>query len=431
MDSRPLEIALSAERALLWQSSRVQVAEVPAYFGHISRAPPEIARAAAARKKAADGAARSTLRMANATCSLSECLDECREDCIGAAACPEAFAQAAQDALFPAAELSTLKTVTILSSFVSVLGSAFIIVTYHRLGGPTPRSAQFRIVYFLSISDLFSSLVYIIDGFSPNSELVNSHCPDPFCAFKAVMNQFWGLAAILWSACVSFNIELNVLDSSKLIALLKPAGQAAPADARAGPSLGLTALLGGVGTLGAAGQWCWIRDDHPAARALGYYVWLVAVLIYALVVFVRVRRHMRRMRRDASQIEGPAGTQPAPVAMGGAERELHARFVKLTLIFLTVHLSQIVNRTQEVVAPGAPSFLLYFLHSLLSPLQGLGNALVYGNAPRVRTHYSQAFAATCPKASAWLSRLAARSATPITREIEVAATPTPAVTPGV
>ena len=91
---------------------------------------------------------------------------------------------------------------------------------------------------------------------------------------------------------------------------------------------------------------------------------------------------------------------PAPLA-GGAERELHARFVKLTLIFLTVHLSQIVNRTQEVVAPGAPSFLLYFLHSLLSPLQGLGNALVYGNAPRVRTHYSQAFAATCPKASAW------------------------------
>ena len=53
--------------------------------------------------------------MANATCSLSECLDECREDCIGAAACPEAFAQAAQDALFPAAELSTLKLVTILS----------------------------------------------------------------------------------------------------------------------------------------------------------------------------------------------------------------------------------------------------------------------------------------------------------------------------
>jgi len=375
--------------------------------------------------------------MANATCSLSDCLDECRADCIGAAACPEAFAQAAQDALFPAAELSTLKTVTILSSFVSVLGSAFIIVTYHRLGGPTPRSAQFRIVYFLSISDLFSSLVYIIDGFSPNSELVNSHCPDPFCAFKAVMNQFWGLAAILWSACVSFNIELNVLDSSKLIAPLKNQPDKLLRLMHAvcwGASLALTALLGGVGTLGAAGQWCWIRDDHPAARALGYYVWLVAVLLYALVVFVRVRRHMRRMRRDASQIEGPAGTQPAPVAMGGAERELHARFVKLTLIFLTVHLSQIVNRTQEVVAPGAPSFLLYFLHSLLSPLQGLGNALVYGNAPRVRTHYSQAFAATCPKASAWLSRLAARSATPITREIEVAATPsapTPTATPGV
>ena len=39
----------------------------------------------------------------------------------------------------------------------------------------------------------------------------------------------------------------------------------------------ITALLGGVGTLGAAGQWCWIRDAHPAARALGFYIWLVAV----------------------------------------------------------------------------------------------------------------------------------------------------------
>ena len=69
--------------------------------------------------------------MSDSACTLTQCLDECREDCQGALSCPEAYALAQEDAAFPADQLNTLKNVTIFTSILSVFGSAFIIVTYH------------------------------------------------------------------------------------------------------------------------------------------------------------------------------------------------------------------------------------------------------------------------------------------------------------
>ena len=84
-------------------------------------------------------------------------------------------------------ELRTLKGVVITSALFSVLGSAFLIATYHLTR--TQRSLGFSIVYWLSISDLCSSLVFVVDGASPLRELARDFCPASFCLFKAALSQ--------------------------------------------------------------------------------------------------------------------------------------------------------------------------------------------------------------------------------------------------
>ena len=123
---------------------------------------------------------------------------------------------------------------------LSVLGSLFIIVTFHiiygvgrsgRRSGAVPVST--RIVYWISISDIVVSLCYIM----PAGEMAladRTNCGDFRCLLLAAMSQFFTLvrlvpastfgshcplshraaclqAGILWAAMLAYNIQLKVL----------------------------------------------------------------------------------------------------------------------------------------------------------------------------------------------------------------------------
>ena len=72
----------------------------------------------------------------------------------------------------------------ITTACLSVLGSLFVLVTYHLI--PTHRGVSLRIVYWLSVSDLVTSFVYIVDGGTTANEDGSARCPDGLCVVLAL-----------------------------------------------------------------------------------------------------------------------------------------------------------------------------------------------------------------------------------------------------
>lgn len=121
------------------------------------------------------------------------------------------------DGPFDSSKLQALKGVTVCSAFLSVGGSAFILLTYSMQR--TRRGLGMQVIAALSTADLISSLIYIIDGLSDNTGQL-SECDAStsvgLCTFNAALAQFSGLAAILWTGMIAVGLHLGVLRRSKL-----------------------------------------------------------------------------------------------------------------------------------------------------------------------------------------------------------------------
>ena len=81
------------------------------------------------------------------------------------------------------------------------------------------------------------------------------------------------------------------------------------------------------------------------------------------------------------------------------------RFVSFLAVYGVIHGFRIARRCADTLAPDEPVYALWMLHSFFGPIQGLGNALVYGWTPRVRRLYAERF----PR---WCARLAVLTLTP-------------------
>ena len=79
------------------------------------------------------------------------------------------------------------------------------------------------------------------------------------------------------------------------------------------------------------------------------------------------------------------------------------RFVSFLAVYGVIHGFRIARRCADTLAPDEPVYALWMLHSFFGPIQGLGNALVYGWTPRVRRLYAERF----PR---WCARLAVKHA---------------------
>ena len=81
------------------------------------------------------------------------------------------------------------------------------------------------------------------------------------------------------------------------------------------------------------------------------------------------------------------------------------RFVSFLAVYGAINGFRIIRRFADAVTPDQPIYALWMLHSFFGPIQGLGNALVYGWTPRVRRLYAERF----PR---WCARLAAKHPNP-------------------
>ena len=120
-------------------------------------------------------------------------------------------------------------------------------------------------------------------------------------------------------------------------------------------------------------------------------------------IYYLTRRTLMSMHREASEAGGGGGDASGAGA-SGALPNLTKRLRGFLLVFGIINTFQLLNRVYDVFSPGHPSFFLYLLQSILGPIQGLGNALVYGWSPQTRRVWSSA----CPTICGWATPPEAR-----------------------
>ncbi len=351
-------------------------------------------------------------------CSRDECLDRCNAYC-DASLCPLKW-RSTSDLHFSTAEYSLLKWTTICSGVLSVLSSGFILLSF-RLLPPTHRQPALRIVFWLSVADLLSSLTYVIDGILPTATLGASECRDSGCHLLAISAQFFGLAAVLWSGFVALNLYLFAISTHRL-PREQPARYLDCLHLGAWlPSLISVLVLLATDALGPAGLWCWIRPSATWARFIFYEVPVLCSTLASVVLYVKVRSKLRFVRALGERSFGersfgerslsgcsvggsgtPAGGTPAGPAestqqIASALPALNDRFRAFAIVFTLVHGFRIANRWREDLFGLEKSLSLSLLHAFFGPLQGLGNVFVYGWSPRIRRAYAEAFPQMCAR----------------------------------
>ena len=326
--------------------------------------------------------------------------------------------------------MHSLKVVTIVSALFSMGGSAFIMLTWQLQRG-TRRSLGMHVIFCLSVADLLSSLVSIVDGLSPTGVLEAERCgstPEEvmaslpgLCLVLASLSQFTGLAAILWTACIAVGLHLGVLRRSKLVTQESDRLRCyMHAWVWGTAAFSLIVMASVPRTLGPTGQWCWIRQEAMVwAGGLFFYCPLVIVFAYSMTIYARTKHTLLTLHREASTVASlgsvvgggrdgsglertdmrsttrSTGGATSPAAGGGALTGLTSRLRGFLLVFGVIHFCQFANRLWNVLVPGHPSYLLYLIQSALGPLQGLGNAVMYGWSPLTRRVWSNACPTLC------------------------------------
>lgn len=204
------------------------------------------------------------------------------------------------------------------------------------------------------------------------------------CRTQAFGIQFFAVAIFLWIAIMS----LALLDS------LKP-GHAALSDA---PSLGYTLrrllpvlflsgvlaiLASGLDLYGDATLFCWVDGSKASLELAFLYAPLIASWLVCAASVVCTHRAMRQRLRDAQHRPRVLAEHSAASLISSSPADaVLGRTVRLLGVFLVCNLMGLVNRATNFVleANGRTPFVfaLYAAQAILFPLQGFGNALVYG-----------------------------------------------------
>lgn len=210
------------------------------------------------------------------------------------------------------------------------------------------RNFTFRLVAYMCLSDFINSLSYLIG--------LSSH----MCEAQAGLTQFFSLATWFWMACFSFNItRVLVYQDAKVESYEKYYHIISWGI----PSFFLI-LNASLQTFGQATLWCWIRPEFVTLRVVSFYVPLLLVVLFNIGCYW--------IMRNSKELE--------PV---------QRRMLQYIIVFVFVRFWSLLNRLQNIIEPNNPVFALFVLHGLFSPLQGLGNSLVFGLTAKVREQYAK------------------------------------------
>mmetsp|Transcript_10147 Transcript_10147/g.33484 ORF Transcript_10147/g.33484 Transcript_10147/m.33484 type:complete len:457 (-) Transcript_10147:216-1586(-) len=337
------------------------------------------------------------------------------------------------DANWPANSLDVIYGVTIFSALLSLLGSLFIIVTYHSIYGSRLAAQLFRapwlawlycgraggaavlapasteILYWMSFCDAVLDIAYIVDASAVDHRTPKQHaaCPGGWlaaaprdgalCPLLGATSQFFGLGVVLWTGVLAANMFAAVRRRSAAASAEGGAAQQAKWLRQCHWVVWILAgatvlMLVPVHGLGSAGHVCWIADNAAPARALFFYLPLVAVLCFTIFTYAKLRRTLAILLVHGGARATPGAPAPPPAGghpAGGGHvlAALSRRFGSYVLVFMVVWTFPILNRVHNAFDPDHPLYTLFIGSALFAPMQGLGNAIIYGWTPSVRDHY--------------------------------------------
>jgi len=242
-------------------------------------------------------------------------------------------------------------------SFLSLLGSLFIIFTY--ICFKKIRNYAYKLVTYLSIADVLLSIGNIMSV----TTMKNTQ-EDSTCHAQAFLINYGGLASILWTSIIAWSIYSATVLSAKNLRQKNWKFFIF--------GFGFSLLLSIIPFIskqyGRAGLYCWIKNDEivkdNVMRFVQFYVPLWIAIGFNIYAYVKVVRFIKKYISTTLEI-----------------RFIH-RLKYYPIVLVICWTFATVNRIYNIF--GKEILALTFLHVTLGGLQGLLNAFIYGTNDQVK-----------------------------------------------
>ena len=108
---------------------------------------------------------------------------------------------------------ATYRVIAIVTGTLSLIGTVFIVASFIAFKHLRV-SLGFRLIFYLSVSNLISALQVIMQS-------ANEHCENAACIAGAWMSQFGNLSGIFWVAFIGINFFLAINGATRSPSLIK------------------------------------------------------------------------------------------------------------------------------------------------------------------------------------------------------------------
>ncbi|KAJ3123509.1 hypothetical protein HK098_001856 [Nowakowskiella sp. JEL0407] len=124
--------------------------------------------------------------------------------------------------------------------------------------------------------------------------------------------------------------------------------------------------------------WCWIGGKYQSYRLYFFYIWLWAIFLWNLVIYIYVGSSLLSSQRKLANYGAKDGESSSEPWQPSASMRIYIR--KTSFFILAFFLNWLwgsVNRIQNMIDPLHPIFALFLMHAIFTPLQGFLNFIAY------------------------------------------------------
>lgn len=270
--------------------------------------------------------------------------------------------------LTKAEEHRTISILTEISTWATLAGTIFIIVSY--LAFKELRHFHLRLVFFLAITDFFVSITFILNLHIDLTQNIA-------CEILGAFLQFFELASALWAFCIAFVLDqvirLNNYNVERLEKYFHVLCWIVP--------LGTIVASHFQGLFANTGLWCWLGEkDRELYRWLYFYGPLVLILVYVVVIYITISQKIRAQIRLS-----------ANVYAANNETTIQQTFRWYIIGWIICWVPAIMDRVQGMIEPDSPVYILSALHAFFAPLAGFCNSVAIGFNDEIQAQYSAVF----------------------------------------
>ncbi|CAM6038639.1 unnamed protein product [Sphagnum compactum] len=280
-------------------------------------------------------------------------------------------------------QTQALTRINVGASAFSFAGSFFIALCY--VFFKDLRSFPFKLVFYLSLSDMFCSLFNLLGN--PGEGLL--------CYAQGYSTQFFSVASFLWTTTIAFTLHRTVVKHK-----VDVEGFGLYFHGYVwGTSLIMTVIPLIGNDYGPAGAWCWVRTETTAGKVLRFMTFYMplwgAILFNGTVYFqvIRMLNHATRMAAGMSDRQRQVQSKVDMKAMN--------RWGYYPLILIGSWTFGTMNRIHAFVEPHHRLFWLYCLDIGTASLMGLFNSIAYGFNASVRRSLEERLDLLWPEKYRW------------------------------